>query len=133
MQTSDQDAAAAKAERAASLGLADYQLDIYDTLLAQEDRAIPREVLPILARWLDSIDFGPLLVGRQEAAKITQTSIRTVSYMVGRHPQWMRPLVEPTSGDGVTPLIQLWLEAKVRAYSRWRLASRQLEDGEGDD
>lgn len=133
MQTSEPAADASRAERAAQLGLAEYQLEIYDTLLAQEGSPIPREILPILARWLDKIDFGPLLVGRPDAAKITETSTRTVSYMISRHPQWMRPLIEPTSGDGLTPVIQLWLVAKVRAYARWRAAQKQLGESEGDD
>lgn len=108
--------------RAAALGLAEYQLAIYDNLVRQVDQGakIPRDVLPILAHYLDKIDLTSLLMGAQEAAETLGISLRGLPNTIARHPHWMRPIVEPVRSDGVTPIIQLWLRARVNAYAAWR-------------
>lgn len=119
---------ASAADRAASLGLAEYQLEIYDTLLAQQDSKIPREVLPILARWLDKIDFDRLLIGRVEAGNMLKVTPRQVANIGLKFPQWMHPLIAPLGANGETPVIELWLGAKVRGFVRWRDTERMLKD-----
>lgn len=114
--------------RARELGLADYQWEIYQTLLANPHNKIPREVLPVLARWLDRVDFGALLIGREEAAGIIGVNPRTIERHVIKFPQWMTPTVSPYGDDGVTPVIELWLRARVESFARWRQADEGLRD-----
>lgn len=121
-------ATASVAERAESLGLAEYQLEIYDTLRSQPNSPIPPWVLPILARWLDKIDFDRLLIGRVEAGAIMKVAPRNVGYQMETFPQWLRPLVSPAAAEGGKPAIQLWLAAKIRGYVRWRETERVLKD-----
>jgi hypothetical protein len=121
-------APASAAERADALGLAEYQLDIYDALRTQPDSPIPLWVLPILARWLDKIDFNRILVGRAEAAAIISTGTRNVTYHMDHFPQWLAPLVSPAAEGSDKPAILLWLRAKVRGYARWRESERIIKD-----
>lgn len=113
---------------AEELGLADYQWRIYRTLLAQPGSRIPKDALPTLARWLDRIDFGPLLVTRVEAAEIMGVGLRTVERTAAKYPQWLSPLVHPYGTDGVTPIIELWLGAKVEGWRRWKDVEAKLPD-----
>lgn len=108
--------------RAAALGLAEYQLAIYDSLVAQVDEGarIPRNALPIMANYLDKINLTGLLIGAQEAADTLGVSLRQLPNLITKHPHWMKPIVEPVRSDGVTPIIQLWLRARVDAYAAWR-------------
>lgn len=126
--TPDAGGSPARVDHASELGLADYQYAIYRALLSNPDNKIPREVLPIMARWLDRVDFGSLLVGREEAAGIIGVNPRTIERHVIKFPQWMAPTISPYGDDGVTPVIELWLRARVESFARWRKAEDGLRD-----
>lgn len=102
------------------LGLEDYQQELLAQLLAQADeRGIPREVLPILARHLDRIDFDRITVGAAGAAEILRVGERQVYNLVETNLEWMSPLTVARDAAG-QPRGQLWLASKLRAFQRVR-------------
>jgi hypothetical protein len=114
---------ASTVDPAAELGLADYQYSIYRTLLANPDNKIPREVLPIIARWLDRVDFGMLLVGREEVMGIIgRSSPQTLRNYTREYRQWLQPLVAHYKDPLSPPTIELWLRAKAEGFARWQAA-----------
>lgn len=105
---------------AAALGLEDYQVDLLHQLAGQADeRGIPREVLPVLARYLDRIDFDRLVVNAAGAGEILGIGDRQVGNLVERHYEWMAPLVTLRDRTGEVSF-RLWLATKVAAFQRIR-------------
>lgn len=102
------------------LGLEDYQLELLVQLAAQADeRGIPREVLPILAKYVDRIDFDRLVVTATGASEILRVSDRQVDRLIETNFEWMAPFVttRDRAGDVVS---RVWLKARVAAFQRWR-------------
>jgi len=104
----------------AILGLEDYQLELLHQLAAQAERqGIPREALPVLAKYVDRIDWDPILATPAEAAEILGVEERSLGNMVQSAFEWMAPFVWVRSKSGET-VVRVWLAAKVRAYRRVR-------------
>lgn len=102
------------------LGLEDYQVALLEQLAAQADeRGIPREVLPVLAKYLDRVDFERLLVTSSGAGEILGVSERQVAYLAEQHLEWMGPMVAVRNAAGEVTY-RLWLKAKLSAFSRVR-------------
>lgn len=102
------------------LGLEDYQVTLLEQLAAQADeRGIPREVLPVLAKYLDQIDFERLLVTATGAGEILGVSDRQVANLAEQHMEWMAPIVAVRNTAGEVTY-RLWLRAKVGAFGRVR-------------
>lgn len=105
---------------AAALGLEDYQVDLLHQLAGQADeRGIPREALPVLAKYLDRIDFDRLVVNAAGAGEILGVGDRQVANLIEEHYEWMAPLVTVRNAVGEVTY-RLWLKAKVGAFNRMR-------------
>jgi len=106
----------ALSDMAGGLGLEDYQLELLGQLVEQADRqGIPREVLPILAKYLDRIDWDPLLATPSAAAGILGVSERSLGDMIQSSFEWMAPFIWVRGPSGET-VVRVWLAAKVRAF-----------------
>ncbi|MCE7937633.1 MAG: hypothetical protein DYG90_03350 [Chloroflexi bacterium CFX6] len=102
------------------LGLEDYQVTLLEQLAEQADeRGIPREVLPVLAKYLDRVDFDRLVVNAAGAGEILGVGDRQVGNLTEQHYEWMAPLVTLRDRTGEIAF-RLWLSAKVQRFAQMR-------------
>lgn len=100
------------------LDLEDYQAALYVKLAEQAERqGIPREAIYHFAKYLDRIDWDPILSTSAEAAEILGVDDRSVTRTVSQSPEWMMPFIWARSKTGET-VLRLWLTEKVRAFKK---------------
>lgn len=107
---------------AAALGLTeDWQVELFKRLSeTAAERGIPLEDVPALARNLDKVDFGALLMDPGEVTETLGIGYSNLDNMIARDPEWMIPTVWAKDEETGRTKIRLWLKTKIMSYKKYR-------------